>query len=110
MFRENSRENEIVIIQISENFAFLLVQKVNLVNLLFKLRKSQIFRIFPLNPQQNTIKQTARVINQEARTEIEARLGEEMRRSLREQQAEWERVLRTNREQADQEQKTLANR
>ncbi len=99
-----------MIIQISENFAFLLVQKVNLVNLLFKLRKSQIFRIFPLNPQQNTIKQTARVINQEARTEIEARLGEEMRRSLREQQAEWERVLRTNREQADQEQKTLANR
>jgi hypothetical protein len=51
-----------------------------------------------------------RVINQEARTEVEARLGEEMRRSLREQQAEWERVLRTNREQADQEQRTLAAR
>jgi hypothetical protein len=51
-----------------------------------------------------------RVINQEARTEVEARLGEEMRRSLREQQAEWERVLRTNREQADQEQRILAAR
>jgi hypothetical protein len=51
-----------------------------------------------------------RVTNQEARTEVETRLGEEMRRNLREQQAEWERVLRTNREQADQEQRTLAAR
>ena len=34
----------------------------------------------------------------------------ETRRRLEEQQAEWERLLRTNRDQADQDKRTIINR
>jgi hypothetical protein len=33
-----------------------------------------------------------------------------MRRSLKEQQVEWEKVVRTNREQADEEKRTITAR
>jgi hypothetical protein len=42
--------------------------------------------------------------------EAEERVTSEMRRSLEEQQAEWERILRTNRDKAEQEKRTIINR
>jgi hypothetical protein len=42
--------------------------------------------------------------------EAEERVTNKMRRSLEEQQAEWERVLRTNRDKAEQEKRTIINR
>ena len=40
----------------------------------------------------------------------EERVAGETRRRLEEQQAEWERLLRTNRDQADQDKRTIINR